>query len=84
MATNTALDRLIEKARRAGGHKTKKDAISAALAEYVERLSQRRIVNAFGTFDFDPAYDYKVKRGRTRIQAQATIRKLRGKIKWTG
>jgi Arc/MetJ family transcription regulator len=37
MATNLALDdRLIEAARRAGGHKTKKEAVTAALAEYVK------------------------------------------------
>jgi len=63
MATNLALDdRLIEDARRAGGHKTKKEAVTAALDEYVKLRKQRRILQAFGTFDFDPAYDYKTER----------------------
>jgi len=63
MATNLALDdHLIEKARRVGGHKTKKDAVTAALNEYVRRHQQVRILEAFGTVDFDPAYDYKKER----------------------
>jgi Arc/MetJ family transcription regulator len=67
MATNLALDDgLIEKARRAGGHKTKKEAVTAALAEYVKHREQLRILKAFGTVDFDPAYDYKAERRRTR------------------
>ena len=67
MATNLALDdKLIEEARRAGGHKTKKEAVTAALAEYVRRRKQLRIVSAFGTFDFDPSYDYKAERRKGR------------------
>ena len=67
MATNLALDdRLIEAARRAGGHKTKKEAVTAALDEYVRRRKQQRILQAFGSFDFDPAYDYKAERSRKR------------------
>ncbi len=67
MPTNLALDdRLIEAARRAGGHKTKKDAVTAALAEYVQRRRQLRILEAFGTIDFDPKYDYKAERRRKR------------------
>jgi Arc/MetJ family transcription regulator len=67
MATNLALDdNLIEEARRAGGHKTKKDAVTAALAEYVQHRKQLRILKAFGTVDFDPKYDYKAQRRRKR------------------
>ena len=63
MATNLALDdKLIEEARRAGHHKTKKDAVTAALSEYIKRRKQLRILDAFGQFDFDPAYDYKAER----------------------
>ena len=65
MPTNLALDdRLIEEARRIGGHKTKKDAVNAALDEYVRRRKQMRILDAFGTIDFDPSYDYKAERRR--------------------
>jgi Arc/MetJ family transcription regulator len=67
MATNLALDdNLIEEARRAGRHKTKKDAVTAALAEYVQRRKQLRILQAFGTVDFDPKYNYRAERRRKR------------------
>ncbi len=67
MATNLALDdQLIEEARRSGGHRTKKEAVTAALTEYVKRRKQRRILEAFGTFDFDPSYNYKAERRRKR------------------
>ena len=65
MATNLALDdALIEEARRAGKHKTKKEAVTAALDEYVKRRKQVRILEAFGSFEFDPAYNYKAERRR--------------------
>ena len=72
MATNLALDnQLIEDARRAGSHKSKKEAVTAALEEYVRRRQQMRILEAFGTFpsdskSIDPAYDYKSERRRVR------------------
>ena len=51
MATNLALDdQLIEDARRAGSHKSKKEAVTAALEEYVRKRQQMRILEAFGTF----------------------------------
>jgi len=65
MATNLALDdRLIIQAQRIGKHKSKKEAVNAALAEYVQRRKQLRILDYFGTIDFDPAYDYKAERKR--------------------
>ena len=67
MATNLALDdRLIEQARRAGAHRTKKEAVTAALEEYVRKRKQQRIMEAFGRVDFDPSYDYKAERKRKR------------------
>ena len=67
MATNLALDdRLIEEARRVGRHRTKREAVSAALAEYVKRRKQLGILEVFGTVDFDPKYDYKAERNRKR------------------
>jgi hypothetical protein len=71
MATNLALDdSLIEAACRAGGHKTKKEAVTAALAEYVRHREQLRILKSFGTVDFDPTYDYKAERRRKRSQTK--------------
>lgn len=67
MPTNLALDdRLIEEARKTGGHRTKKEAVTAALDEYVRRRKQVKILEQFGTFDFDPNYDYKAARKKTR------------------
>jgi Bacterial antitoxin of type II TA system, VapB len=67
VATNLALDdRLIEEARSVGGHKTKKEAVTAALAEYVQRRKQMGIIKLFGTIDYDPRYDYKAERRRKR------------------
>lgn len=69
MATNLALDdNLIEEARRAGDHKTKKEAVTAALGEYVRRRKQLRLLEAFGSFDFDSTYDYKAARQRGKIR----------------
>jgi Uncharacterized protein conserved in bacteria (DUF2191). len=68
MATNLALDDdLIEEARRTGRHKTKREAVTAALAEYVRRHKQEAVIPQFGTFDFDTNYKYKTAR---RLQRQ--------------
>ena len=67
MATNLALDdRLIEEARRIGRHKTKKEAVTTALTEYVTRRKRLRILDQFGTIEYYPRYDYKAERRRPR------------------
>ena len=67
MATNLALDdRLIEQARRIGSHRTKKEAVTAALDEYIQRRRQMRLLERFGQVPFDPAYDYKAERRKRR------------------
>jgi Arc/MetJ family transcription regulator len=66
MPTNLALDdRLIERARRVGRHKTKKEAVTAALDEYIKRRRQLRLLSRFGTITYDPRYDYKAERRRS-------------------
>jgi Arc/MetJ family transcription regulator len=65
MATNLAIDdRLIVKAVKAGGHRTKKDAVTEALREYIDRRAQRRIVDLFGAIEYEPGYDHKALRRR--------------------
>ena len=67
MPTNLALDdKLIQEAVRAGEHKSKKDAVTAALMEYVRRRKQPGIVGLFGKIEYDPAYDYKKARRTKR------------------
>jgi Bacterial antitoxin of type II TA system, VapB len=69
MPTNLAIDdRLIDEARRIGNHKTKKEAVTAALDEYIRLRKQLRILDHFGTIDFDPNYDYKKMRRLDRIE----------------
>lgn len=65
MATNLAIDdRLLDEALRIGGHRTKKDTVTEALTEYIQHRKQARIVELFGTVDFDARYDYKRQRRR--------------------
>jgi len=60
MATNLAIDdRLIEDAKRIGGHRTKKEAVTAALDEYVRRRQQLAILTLAGKLDYHPDYSYK-------------------------
>ena len=69
MPTNLAIDdRLIDEARRIGNHATKKEAVTAALDEYIRRRKQLEILDHFGTIDYDPTYDYKKMRKLDRIE----------------
>ncbi len=65
MATNLAIDPdLIDRALAVSGEKTKKDAVTKALQEFIARREQRRLVDLFGKVDWDPDYDYKRNRSR--------------------
>jgi hypothetical protein len=65
MATNLALDdRLIAKAVKIGGHKTKREAVTAALVEYVKSRKRLGILDMFGKVDYRPDWDYKSGRRR--------------------
>jgi Arc/MetJ family transcription regulator len=63
VATNLKLDpALIDEAVSVGGARTKKEAVTAAVREYIARRRRARIARLFGTVDFDPKYDYKKRR----------------------
>lgn len=65
MATNLALDdRLIILAQKVGHHKTKKEAVTTALEEYITHKKQQEATQVFGTIEFDSRYDYKKARSR--------------------
>lgn len=65
MPTNLALDdHLVEEARRLGGHRTKREAVNAALAEYVAALERLHVRELFGKLEADPDYDHKRERRR--------------------
>lgn len=66
MATNLAIDdRLLDEALRVGGQRTKKDTVTQALQEFVQRRKQAKILEVFGKIDFDPKFDYKRQRRRS-------------------
>jgi Arc/MetJ family transcription regulator len=70
--TNLAIDdSLINEARRIGNHKTKKEAVTAALDEYIRRRKQLKILELAGTIDYDPNYDYKKMRQLDRIEIES-------------
>jgi hypothetical protein len=75
MATNLKLDpKLISEAQRLGKKKTKREAVTEALLEYVRRHKVEGLISMFGTVDFDPAYDHKAERNRSN----ASVRKRKG------
>ena len=63
MPTNLAIDdQLLTKALEAGGLRTKKDTVTKALEEFIQRRQQRKILRAVGTFEFRKDWDYKADR----------------------
>ncbi|MDR1807826.1 MAG: type II toxin-antitoxin system VapB family antitoxin [Propionibacteriaceae bacterium] len=63
MASNLALDDgLLALAWEVGGLKTKRETVNLALQEFIQRREAARLVDLFGTVDFDPDYDYKARR----------------------
>ena len=65
MATNLALDdELIDEAKRLGAHKTKRETVTVALREYIQRRRQARLLELFGTISYEQDYDYKAERRR--------------------
>lgn len=66
MATNLAIDdRLLNEAQKIGGHRTKKATVTEALQEYIQHRKQSRILELFGTVEFDPKYNYKKQRRKS-------------------
>jgi hypothetical protein len=67
MPTNLAIDdRLLKKAQKVGGHRTKRETVNAALREYIDRRKQLEILSLFGKIDYEPKYDYKRERQTKR------------------
>lgn len=65
MPTNLAIDpELLRRAVRLSGAKSKTAAVTQALIEFVARREQARIVEVFGAFEWDPAFDHKRERSR--------------------
>ena len=65
MATNLALDdQLLEEALKIGGKATKKETVTEALQEYINRRKQAGVLDLFGSVEYEPKYDYKKQRRR--------------------
>jgi Arc/MetJ family transcription regulator len=65
MATNLNIDpQLLDEAKHLGGHPTKRAAVNEALREYIQRRKRLGTLKAFGSFDFDPDFNYKERRKR--------------------
>lgn len=69
MPTNLALDdQLIADAVKIGCHKTKKEAVTVALREYIQRRKQLRLLDLRGKIEYDPRYDHKALRRAQRLK----------------
>ncbi len=63
MATNLAIDpALLDAAFEVGGMPTKKQTVTVALQEFIARRNRAKIVDLFGTMEWDDSFDYKVAR----------------------
>ncbi len=65
MATNLDIDdKLIIKAQKIEHHKTKKEAVTTALKEYITHKKQLEVIDIFGSIEFNNNFDYKKARKR--------------------
>lgn len=65
MAANLNIDQqLLDEAKLLGGHATKRSAVNEALREYIQRRERLGALQGFGSFDFDPDFNYKEERKR--------------------
>jgi Arc/MetJ family transcription regulator len=65
MATNLQIDNaLLERAVKVGGYRTKREAVTAALEEFVQRREQLKILDLFGTLDMDSEEEMRAQRKR--------------------
>ena len=65
MATNLSIDpELLDKALEIGGEKTKKATVTKALREFIARREQKKLMDLFGTLEWNDDFDYKHERSR--------------------
>jgi hypothetical protein len=69
MPTNPPIDDYpINLARKPGRHKSKKDNANVTLEAHIRRHKQAALIPLFGTIDYDPAYNYRRERAKTRLR----------------
>jgi len=65
MATNLSIDpKLLDRALEVSGETTKKAAVTIALKEFIARREQKRLLELFGSLEWDSDYDYQAERVR--------------------
>lgn len=65
MATNLKIDdSLVDEVLKLSGFRTKREAVTLALEEFISRRRQQQILELEGKIDFDPDFDYKQYRRR--------------------
>ncbi|NES21288.1 MAG: type II toxin-antitoxin system VapB family antitoxin [Symploca sp. SIO3E6] len=63
MATTLQIDEtLLQEALSVSNHPTTTDLIEAALREYIQRRRQLKVLELFGTIDYEEDYNYKQQR----------------------
>ena len=63
MPTNLAIeDALLKRAQKAGGLRTKKETVTKALEEFIQRRQQKKILKSMGSIEFRDGWDYKADR----------------------
>jgi Arc/MetJ family transcription regulator len=65
MTTNLALDpKLLDRALKVSGQKTKKAAVTLALEEFIAKRAQKNMLDLMGKLEWDDSFDYKAERSR--------------------
>jgi Arc/MetJ family transcription regulator len=65
MTTNLALDpKLLDRALKVSGQKTKKAAVTLALEEFIAKRAQKNMLDLMGKLEWDESYDHKAERSR--------------------
>jgi Arc/MetJ family transcription regulator len=65
MTTNLALDpKLLDRALKISGQKTKKAAVTLALEEFIAKRAQKNMLDLMGKLEWDDSFDYKAERSR--------------------
>lgn len=59
---------LLDRALALNGARTREEAVTLALREFIGRRQRARIVESFGTLAWDDAYDHKADRRRDVLE----------------
>ncbi len=63
MAINIPINEaLIQEALAVGNQENERDVVELALREYIQRCKQLKVIELFGTIDYDADYNYKQQR----------------------